>query len=151
MFNFKKGMSLLEILVAIAIVGILLLVILPQFSKMRENQTLQSAVVDVVSAIERARSMSISSIDSSSYGVHFESDKVVIFKGITYSAVDPLNEDINIISPATISDILFGVSDVDVYFSRLLGEPNATGFVKITTESFSKTINLSATGTVSVE
>ena len=147
--HYKRGMTIVELLVVIAVLGIIFSVALPQFSKMRELQTLKSAVGDVLSVLDRARSQTLASVDSSEYGVHFQSDRVIIFKGKTFSAGDGNNETINIVTPASISDItLNGVSGSsgDVYFNRLSGAPNQTGTVAITTTSYSKIVTISATG-----
>ena len=59
--------------------GIIFSIAIPQFSKTRENQVLKSAVNDILSSLNKAQSQTLASADSSSYGVHFQSDKVIIF------------------------------------------------------------------------
>ena len=150
---YQKGMSLIEILVVVAIIGILIAIVLPQFSKSRENQILKNTLGDVVSSIHNAQTQSLASINSSEYGVHFQADKIVIFKGKVYSAVAADNKTINIISPATISNVtLTGVSATsgDIYFERLSGVSNKAGTVTISISSSTKIITISATGIVSV-
>jgi len=122
MINRKKGITLVEIMVVIAVLGVLFSVVLP-------------------------------SVNSSSYGVHLESDKVIIFKGTAFSSGDADNETIDIIAPANISNVtLAGVSGStgNVYFNRLSGGPNKTGTITISTTNFSKIITISATGGASV-
>ena len=140
---------MVEILAVVAIIGIIVAVALPQFSKMRELQILKSGVEDTLSSIDKARGETLSSLDSSSYGVHFQSDKIIIFKGTIFSASDVNNEIISIVSPAGISNISLGSGISDVYFNRLSGAPNHTGTVTISTVSYSKIITISATGTAS--
>jgi Tfp pilus assembly protein FimT len=148
----QQGMTALELLVIVATIGIIFLIVTPQFSKIRENQVLKTAVGDIMSSLNKAQSQTFASVNSSSYGVHFQSDKVIIFKGITFSAGDSNNETINIITPATVSNVtLDGVSGTsgDIYFSRLVGAPNKTGTITVSTSSLSKIITISATGSVS--
>jgi Tfp pilus assembly protein FimT len=147
---YKKGISIIEILVIIAVLGVIFSIIVPQFSKSREMQVLKSGVADTLSSIDKARGETLSSLDSASYGVHFQSDKVIIFKGIVFSASDVNNETINIITPAIISSIALQGGGSDVYFNRLSGAPSTTGTVTISTTSYSKIITISATGVVSV-
>ncbi|OGI82090.1 hypothetical protein A3G53_00980 [Candidatus Nomurabacteria bacterium RIFCSPLOWO2_12_FULL_44_11] len=153
---YKKGVSIIEILIVLAVIGILMAVVLPQFSKMRESQVLKSAVGDISSALGKARGQTLASVDSSEYGVHFESDRVIIFKGKVFSAGAPDNERIDIAAPAGITNINLGASGgvVDVYFNRLSGAPSAIGTVTVTIVSsfpiISKIITLSSTGVVSV-
>ena len=147
---YKKGISVIELLVVLAGIGLLVAIVLPQFSKIRENQVLKNGVADILSSIDKARAKTLSSFNSSEYGVHFQSDKVIIFKGKIFSDVAPDNEAIDITTPAIISDISLTGGGVDIYFSRLSGVPSATGTVTIITTSYSKVITISATGVASV-
>jgi Tfp pilus assembly protein FimT len=147
------GVTIMELLAVMAVIGVLVLIVLPQFSKIKENQVLKNGVQDILSSINKARTQTLSSLNSSEYGVHFQADKVIIFKGTVFSAVASDNEEIDIISPASISDVQLGAgspSTGDMYFSRLSGNPSTTGTVTISTTNFSKVITISATGTASV-
>jgi len=144
----------LEIVVVVTILGILIVIIFPSFSKMRENQVIKNAVEDVKSVLHSAKSQSLASIDSSEYGVYFQSDKIIIFKVEIFSVESPDNRITEIILPAGISDItLDGVSSStgDLYFKRLSGTPSKTGTVTISTSSISKIITISGTGTISTD
>ena len=137
-FKNQKGMTLLEILVVIAVLGILLSIVLPQFSKIKENQVLKNAVEDVMSVLRSAESQSLASMNSSEYGVHFQSDQVILFKGKTFSIGAADNKITNIILPASISNVtLAGISanTGDVYFERLSGVPSKIGIITISTSS----------------
>ena len=151
---YKKGMTLAEVLIIFAIIGLLVLIVLPQFSKIRENQTLKSGAEDVLSAISKARSQTLASVNSSEYGVHFQSNRVIIFKGTVFSAMAGDNEIIDIAAPVTISDVtLLGVSETsgDVYFNRLSGAPSKNGTITLSTPSISKVITISATGVANLD
>ena len=140
----------MEILVVVAIIVIILSIALPEFGKIRENQVFKNTVEDALSALDQAKSQTLASIDSSEYGVFFDSDKMVIFKGTVYSAGSADNQEVEISSPASISDVtLFGGGD-ELYFSRLYGVPNKTGTITISTPNYSKIITIGATGIVSV-
>jgi len=149
---YKKGISVIEILVVLAVIVFFISIVLFEFSKSREQQVLKNALVDSLSSINKARTQTLSSLNSSVYGIHFESDKVIIFKGTVFDNNDSSNEIINIISPANISNVtLGGVSGAtgEMYFNRLYGAPSKTGTITISTNSFSKTLTISATGSVS--
>lgn len=148
-FKKNKGITIFEVLITITILAILLIVGLPSFQNTKHKNILKSSVAEVASAIDKARSQSISSINSSEYGVHFEASKAVIFTGIVYSAGSSSNEDVSIASPGTISAISLTGGATELYFDRLSGEPSKTGTVTITVGSFSETITINATGTVS--
>ncbi len=150
---YKKGITLLEVLMAVAILGIIVSVALPQFSKIKENQVLQNTTQEILSALRQAQSQSLASVSLGEFGVHFQKDQIVIFKGQSFSAGAMDNNVIDIVSPANISNVTFsGLSSEtgDIYFSRLSGVPNKNGTITVSTPSNSKTITLSATGTASV-
>ena len=148
----NRGVTFVELLIVLAIIGIIVAITLPSFSSIKENQVLNNAVENVVSALNKARTQTLSSLESSEYGVHFESDQIVIFKGKVYSAVDPDNESVEITSPATISNVTLGGvsgSEGELYFARLSGVPDKSGTVTVSIAGNSKIITISSTGTVS--
>ncbi|MDD5720884.1 MAG: type II secretion system protein [Candidatus Pacebacteria bacterium] len=148
---YKKGITIIELLVVLAVLGIIFSVVIPQFSKMRENQVLKSGVSDTLSSIDKARGETLASLNSSSYGVHFQSDKVIIFKGTDFSTRDTTkDETISIATPAIISSGTLTLP-VDIYFNRLSGSPSKTGTITISTPVYSKIITISATGVASVD
>ena len=152
MFGSRRGMTVIEIFVIIAVVGVLLLIVLPQFSKTRENQVLKSAVADVLSSLDKARSQTLASFNSAEYGVRFEASQVIIFKGTTFSSGAAENEAMAITSPAGITNVtLNSVSGAsgDMYFNRLSGSPSKSGMLTLSTDSYSKIITIGATGAVS--
>ncbi|KKS04990.1 MAG: hypothetical protein UU58_C0002G0002 [Candidatus Nomurabacteria bacterium GW2011_GWA2_41_25] len=149
--RYKQGITVIELLIVIAVLGIIFSIIIPQFSKTRELQVLKSAVSDVMSSLNKAQSRTLASVDSSSYGVHFQVDKVIIFKGIIFVADASDNETINIISPATISTIALAGGGANLFFNRLSGAPSVTGSIVVSSTNFIKTITISSTGTVSVD
>jgi len=150
---YKKGITALELLLVVAVLGAVFSIVIPQFSKIRELQTLKSGAADILSSINKARSQTLSSLNSLEYGVHFEIAQIIIFQGVNFSTNDINNEIINVISPASISNVTFdsisGVSG-EIYFNRLSGNPNRTGTVTLSTANFSKIITISATGVASV-
>lgn len=147
---YKKGITTVELLIIAATLGIIFSIILPQFSKIRENQVLKNTTIEVVSGLNKARAQTLASLNSSSYGVHFQSDKVIIFKGVVFSAGDANNEVIDFTVPANISNISLGAGVSDIFFARLSGIPNKTGTVTVSTPSYSKIITISATGAINV-
>ena len=154
----KKGIAIVEILTIVAVVSILTITVLPGFSKIRKIQILKSTTEDVISIIEKARSQTLASLDSSNYGVHFESDKIIIFKGTSFSPGNVDNKQINIMSPVTISNCTIIVScspstngNASLYFNRLTGLPNRSGTLTISAPGISdKIVTISGVGHASV-
>ena len=150
---FQKGITVIEMLIVVSVIGILVLITLPRFSKIKENQVLKNTLGDVTSVLHRAQTQSLASVDSSEYGVRFQSDQVIIFKGKIFSAEAPDNKITNISSPSSISNVTLGgisSSTGELYFERLSGIPSKIGTITISTPSASKIITISATGAVSL-
>lgn len=149
---YNKGVAIAEILVVLAVLAVIFMVVLPQFSKIRELQLLKNTTSDILSSLNKAQSQTLASVNSSSYGVHFQADKVIIFTGTTYSAGASSNVSINISSPVAISNVTFGgvnASSGNIYFNRLYGTPNTFGTVTVSSTNYSKIITISATGVAS--
>ncbi len=147
---YKKGITAVEALIVIAVLGLMFMIVFPQFAKSRENQVIKAGVQDILSSIDKARVNTLSSLNSSEYGIHFEANAVIIFKGTVFSSGSQDNETVDIISPANISNISLIGGANDFYFHRLTGAPSATGTITISSPSFSKIITISATGIASV-
>lgn len=151
-FICKKGITLLELMIVVAIIGILSVITFSEFSKVKERQVLKSTVGNVVSIINKAKAQTLASLNLDTYGVHFDSDKIVLFSGTTYDVNHSSNEIINISSPVRISSISFVGGGNDFYFNKLTGSPSKTGVITISLNSdpsINKELTISATGSVS--
>ncbi|MBU3969030.1 prepilin-type N-terminal cleavage/methylation domain-containing protein [Patescibacteria group bacterium] len=147
----KKGFSLFEILLSIAIIVVILFVVINLFSNYNKKQVLDNSVEKVSSLLKEARSLTISSKDDNSYGVHFEQDVVVLFKGTTYISDDPNNKINQIDKKAFISEINLNGGGDNVIFQRLTGKTDYYGTVKISLTSDVlnfKTVSIYQTGVV---
>ena len=148
----KNGFTAIEMLLVISILGGLFLLIEPQFSKIKELQVVKNTTGEIISSLNKARSDTLASLNSSAYGVHFQSNQVVIFTGSSYSSSASTNKIVTVSSPVRISGVVFGgvsASSGDVYFNRLTGTPSITGTITIASTNYSKIITLSATGIAS--
>jgi prepilin-type N-terminal cleavage/methylation domain-containing protein len=150
---YHKGITFLELVIVIAIIGIIIAVALPQFSTIKNAQIIKGAGEDILSVLGKARSQTLASLNSSQYGVHFESNRVIIFTGTVYNSGDTSNVIENISAPAVISSISLTGGGSDIYFNRLNGTVSKTGTIVVSipsSASFTKTITISATGGVSM-
>lgn len=149
---YKRGVSLIEFLIAFAVIAVIAAISFPVFSSIKKNQVLNNAVENVASALDQARSQTLASLDSSEYGVRFEADEIIIFKGTTYSFGSPDNQTVEITEPATISDVTLGGvsgSSGELYFNRLTGMPDKAGTVTLSVAGITRTVTISATGATS--
>ena len=87
--------------------------------------------------------------EDSQWGVHFESNKYVLFKGSVYSAVDSYNEEITLPDVLTISAITFNGGGSEVVFSKITGETLNFGTTTIQNDlGESKNILINSYGTI---
>lgn len=148
------GFTLIEILVALAIAAILFAIIVSGFSGLRRNSDMSLAVDDSVSFLQDARAKTLSSVNTTAYGVHFETTKFVLFEGSTYNAGSGTNKIRALPSSIEISVVDLNGAVVDVVFKRLTGETSAHGtvtFRQTNDPSITKAIQILSTGLVSVQ
>jgi Tfp pilus assembly protein FimT len=153
-FN-NKGITIIEILMVISTIVILTIIIVPNLSKFRNEQTLNNTVSDIVSLLNKARNDTISSLNSNNYSVHFESGRVVYFNGSVFNNGDGTNSSTTLDSSVTIPSsggINLNGGGSDVIFTRISGDTSNYGtiIVRLTSDGTrQKTITINKTGSVS--
>ncbi len=149
--NASTGFTLIEILIVIGIFLIISSIVFFSFSNLNKVQALDKSAMSVASVLEEARSLTLSSKDSSQYGVFFDDDEVVLFKGEDY---DP-NEIVKTVSLNPLVEIseIFGGDADEVVFERLTGKASEEGLVVVSLKSDSevqKIIKVYLTGLVEI-
>ncbi len=151
----NKGVTVLEILVVITIIAIITAVVLPSLSKFRKEQTLNNSTSDIISLLNKARNDTISSLNSTSYGVHFETSRAVYFVGSVFDTNASTNSVVLIDGSASIpasGGISLNGGGSDVLFTRLTGQTTNYGtiIIRLTSDATrQKTITISKTGAIS--
>jgi len=153
---YNKGITMLEIIIAISIIIILSVIIIPSLSDFKDTQSLKNTTENVVALLNKAKSDSNSSLNSSKYSVYFESDKAVYFKGETYSSSDETNEIISFEKNIIIADDGLDLEDDKntITFPRLTDDVSGYGTIKLQVSSDSDKyiiINVNKLGAISIE
>jgi prepilin-type N-terminal cleavage/methylation domain-containing protein len=146
---YKKGITVLELLIVLAVFSLLAVVVLPQFSKIRERQIASNSLNIVVESLAKSKADTLASVDGYNYGVQFENNRVIIFRGNTYNSQDVNNVIYNIVSPSSITNISLSGGGSALYFNKLSGLPNKSGSVTLTTGSVVKNITINSLGVLS--
>lgn len=152
--NTKSGITLVEVMVIIFLVVIVSTIVFTNLSSFKKEQVLRNTASDIVTFLNKAKQNTLSSINSSSYGVHFENSRMILFSGNTYSSSDPNNEIVNfnsLVSIPTIGGLNIGGGS-DVVFERLTGD-TLGGTIKLQRNDNNtkyKIINISKTGLISL-
>lgn len=133
------GFTLLELLIAIAVITALALVIASGVGSFRESAALDQAVDDTIELLRQARARTLASENALGYGVHFASTSVTLFPGGTFVPGNTANSVVNLPAQVEISSIALSTTTGNVFFERLSGSTRATGTVDFVTSRTSKT------------
>jgi len=148
----SNGFTLIELLIVGAIVVLMASFIIGSLSNYRNEQTLRTESLAVVSIVNEARSKTLASFESSVFGVHLEDDSVTLFQGATYSLGDPDNEVHSLPNNLEIGNITISGGD-DIIFERLTGDSSNTGNFDLMLSSDntkSRTISIISNGQVNL-
>ncbi len=152
-WKFKSGFTLIEIVMAIAIVFMVGAIVLGPLTMFRTQKTLDATVEEVFAAFSRAHIDTISSLYDMQYGVHLDADRVVYFVGPSYVVGAPTNSVYELSSAIEIGSISLNPSGNDVLFQRLTGGTNNYGTFEIRAKSNSTlraVVIVNGTGAISL-
>ena len=146
----NKGFSLIEILVVIGIFVAIFSITLYFFSGVDKKESLEKDVSGVTALIRNARLLSIASKNASVFGIHFESNRVVLFEGSNYAIGGPNQKVIDLSNKVYLSSYSLNNGGPDIIFSRLVGDTLNYGSVTLSLKdnSTSTTITILKTGVI---
>lgn len=142
----NRGFTLLEMLLSVAIIGLIVSLSLPVYQSFQSRTDLDVSAEQLVHTLRRAQTYSRGAKGDSQWGVRVQNASMTLFKGTSYETRDSaLDEVISIPPTFTVS----GLSDV--VFSKMLALPNSTGSVVIAHGSTNntRTVSINAQGMVS--
>lgn len=151
--NKQNGFTIIELFIVIVIMIIISTIVFSSLSSFSDDQAIRNTASDITSILNKARQDTLSSLNSTNYGVHFDSDKAVYFIGSVYSSSSSSNKTTlfnqDVIIPSTGGLDIGGGSEV--VFDRLTGD-TIGGTIKIqllSDGSKQKIITISKTGAIS--
>ena len=101
------------------------------FSRFSTNALIDQTKSDILTALTDARGKTLASKGNDIYGVHFETSKIVRFKGSSYATSSSDNVIYPIDSRVTIEHITLSGGGSNVTFARLTGVASKTGTIVI--------------------
>lgn len=122
----KTGFTLIELIVVIAIFAVLGAMVIFGFNFFQNKNRVEAAAREIASTLRLAQNKTLASEGNSSYGVHFETDKFVLFKGLAYIDGAADNSEHNLAQNLSIFNISLG-GGADVVFARLSGATDNFG------------------------
>ena len=148
----SRGISLLEVLVVVGILGLLALGISTAAPTFRKRSDLNAGVETVASLLTDARVRTLSSEENSRFGVYFQADRAVLFSG-GYATNTPGNIVQFLPNSIQISSIALESGTTSVVFKRLTGDTDQYGTIVLKVReglSASTTITIGQRGTIEV-
>lgn len=127
----KKGFTLVEISIVVALIGILLGVSLAGFVFQRKRTDLKSSAQEIINVLRLAQSKTLASTDNTQYGAYFNNstspNQYVLFTGTNYALRNP---SLDVVYSLPVS-MEFGSVNFnggnEVIFEKLTGETNQPG------------------------
>lgn len=147
---FKKGFTLIEFLIVIAILALVAGAILWSLNSFRSRQAVKNTRGEIISALALVRARSLNGLNDKAHGVNFNNEQMTIFSGTTFSAGAPDNQ---VISLPLVSLSLNLAGGESVVFDRLTGATTNTGTIVINSLSGNDTatVTILSTGLVADE
>lgn len=149
-----KGLTLVEIVVALGIITLMSSITLAAFGSFRARQTLDASIELVLAAFSQAHLDTISSKNDYLYGVYLKSNEVITFRGTTYPGDnDPYNIHYTLPSTVDIGSISINGGGSAIFYKRLSGATDNFGTfdVRLKSNTTTKTqITINQTGVVSL-
>ena len=144
----------MEMLIVIVVLGIVTAVVIGGFLMFKRGSELDSASEDLLSLLLEARSKTLSSKDSSSWGVRFETNRAILFKGTIFVDGAADNNVIAMPPSVEIATIALNGGGQNVVFKRLTGETDQYGALTLRLgydASYTKTITILQTGIITAQ
>lgn len=124
-----KGFTLIEVLISLFIIFLIFGLAVFSYSNFRIKSSLDSTAQEIIVNLRIARSKTLASESSSSYGIHFDSASYTLFPGSVYDPNNNLNKVFSLPSFLEIINVDL-VGFPDVIFERVTGRTNNFGSVK---------------------
>ena len=142
--NKKKGFTLIEIVIVLAIFGILSTTLVATLKNLKQSNKIETTMILVEESVFRAKILSIGQYQDDGWGVNFSTGEIIVFKGNSFAGRDQGFDEIIGVS----SDVTF-TNTTEFIFDAFTGEPQSTGIVTINLDGDSKDLSVNEKGQIS--
>jgi len=140
----KKGLTLLEVLLVIAIFAIIFAFSAPFALNFYRTQLIEETRSEVIFALQAAKHGAVLQKNDSNFGVHFMAGNYTIFQGNSYANRIADQDEVFLVK----NDIIFS-GLTDIVFLKQTGLPSATGTIILTNENDTRGILVGNSGDAS--
>lgn len=150
--HMRSGATMIEIIIVLAIIIILATFSFSEGGIFRTRSGLTRAVSDVTTTLQFARSKTVSSEGPSSWGVHIQPDRIVLFQGLNFIAGSPTNSVSMLPDTISASSSLANSTD-SVIFVRPSGTTTNYGTITLAFNdgSDARFVRIDESGAISVD
>lgn len=141
-----KSFTLIELIVTIGIILVLVVLGALAFRTFQKESNLANNTEEIINILRFAQNKTLASEDASTYGIHFENDKFVLFKGAVYDPLASDNDVYNLSSSVEINEINLAGGASEVIFDRVTGTTVQSGNISLRSK-----LDLSKTRVVYIE
>ncbi len=139
---FKKGFTLIEIILSIAIITVITGIGIPVYQSFQNRNDLDIATVTFVQNLRRAQVLAQSVDGDANWGVIAQSENIILFKGDSFNNRDSSFDEVYEVSPS----ITFSGTE-EYVFNKFTGFPQATGSLTLTSlNNETRTITINEKG-----
>jgi len=139
----KKGFTLLEILLVIAMITIIVGIFSPVFTRLFYRNNLDLAAEDIKTDLYRAKTLARSSENNSNWGVYLTNSSSVIFSGSSYAARNIVFDEIQGLKGEL---IISGLNEI--VFQKNNGQTLNSGTINLTLKGDTKNIIINPYGLI---
>ena len=144
----KNSFTLIEVLIVLAIIALVAVLSVPFYQSFQVRTQLDDQATEIAETLRKAQSKAMASEDNQSFGVHFESDKFVLFEGTSYDSNDSNNEVFDLPNTLSLSINLNGGGS-DVVFDKVKGTTSDNGTLSLSSvNNETRTIEISPAGKI---
>lgn len=151
--NAKKGISLIEIIIVIGIIGILTSIVVSSSNQV-SHFALQKTSESVASLLEKAHSRAQNSYNGVKHSVLIASTSATLFEGISYSAGASTNEVVTYDTGISITYSSINGGGSTIVFEKARGTTNNYGrirFAVTNATTSSSTVVIGETGIIQIQ
>ncbi|MFH1820488.1 MAG: prepilin-type N-terminal cleavage/methylation domain-containing protein [Candidatus Nealsonbacteria bacterium] len=133
---FKKGFTILEVLIVVAILVILVAIAVPAYHIFLKGSDLNSSTEEIISILRLAQVRTLSSENDSSWGVYFSTSTVphqyTLFQGLSYVSREPLADEVYQVSKSIeIESMSVAGGGNEIVFDRIVGTTAKFGQISL--------------------